>query len=701
MDSTAVAPADVQPPPKRTILLVEDNPDDRAEIRRLFREHRDQYTLVEEVTGAAGLERCRTDRPDCVLLDYYLPDMDGGQFLAMLKAAGEDGVAVPIAMLTGNEEQDAAIAALKGGAQDYLVKGTVTGKGLVRAIDNAIEKFNIQRELEEKRSALELRTWQLETVRKELQSKLLELADAHQAKEQFLAVMSHEMRTPLNAILGYADLMDLGIGGEEARQMQIDRIRVGGRHLLDLINDVLDLARADAEKLEMDLRPVDLGGVLDEVSALLESQADGKGITLNVQACGAELPHVRADLRRLRQVLTNLVGNAIKFTDEGSVAVRCEPAGDGMVHIRVTDTGIGIDAEVLPLVFSEFYQAAGDLTREKGGSGLGLTISQRFARLMGGEITAESTLGRGSVFTLALPFAEPGSQLRPEDVQGRSVGRQERLAAPLRSETEASAAVVAFCDDEEALEALAEHVAPRVRLVWTTDAEAVPELVRREQASLVVMDIACAGGAAWRVAHTLYDAPDFSQVAVLLLPTIPASATSNEEGGLDLGWVSLVPKPFTREQLTHAVSTATRNQQDTNRAGAEGASPQVLVVDDDPDSRRVAASFLSQAGARIREAADGESALAAMRREPPGVVVLDLMMPVLDGFGVIAAMQADPRLAGIPVVVLSAKSLTDAERQFLARTAIRVLQKGEHRLTDVAALVLRASTGAASSGSGP
>ena len=175
---------------------------------------------------------------------------------------------------------------------------------------------------------------------------------------------------------------------------------------------------------------------------------------------------------------------------------------------------------------------------------------------------------------------------------------------------------------------------------------------------------------------------------MLLLPSIPARSEDDTEG-LDLGWVSLVPKPFTAEQLTRAVTTAA---QESNEEQMTPERPfDVLVVDDDPDSRRVAAKFLSEANVSVREAQDGETALVEMRSHPPDVLVLDLMMPVLDGFGVLATIRADPLLSGLPVVVLTAKSLTEAERQFLSRSAVRVLQKGEHRLADVAALVLRAA----------
>ncbi|MDQ3605445.1 MAG: response regulator, partial [Gemmatimonadota bacterium] len=667
--------------------------EDRAVVRRRLREQGGSVTLLEAETGAEGLEICRTQRPGCVLLDFHLPDMTGIEFLEAL-GGGARSPGLPVVMLTVEEEQASAATALHRGAQDYVVKGTMTPSGLNRVIENAIEKFSIRRELEEKRAALELQNRQLDAIRNQLQANLAELAEATRAKDQFLAVMSHEMRTPLNVILGYADLLEMGIGGELApgQRPQVERIQVGGKRLLDLINDVLDLVRADGRKLDLDLCPVDLLAVLEEVVALLESQSRAKGIGLVVEPCDPPLPLVTADLQRLRQVLTNLVDNAIKFTDEGKVTIRCVPSPDGTVQVAISDTGIGIAPEVLPLIFADFYQAEGELTRVYGGSGLGLAISQRLAQLMGGEVRAASRLGEGSVFTLLLPAAAAEEQARPDDVSMHA----ERMAA---HETTAEAAalepvsVVAFGEREEALEELGRRLRPSVRLVWTTDAAEVPELARRERASLVVLNVAGADGGAWNAALALRDLPELAATAVLLLPSIPPSGTESESGGLDLGGVSLVPEPFTASQLTHAVRSAARGTSAAPSDRSDSRSYDVLVVDDDADSRRVAANFLGTAHATVREAADGESALADMRRKAPDVAVLDLMMPVLDGFGVLAAMRADPLLSAIPVVVLSAKTLTDAEREFLARSAVRVLQKGEHRLSDVAALVLRAAAG--------
>jgi signal transduction histidine kinase len=672
----------------RRVLLVEDSEADREVVRRLLRQQKRTYTILEAVNGKEGLAICADTQVDCVILDFYLSDMDGLQFLDAL-AAPTGQVPLPVALVTARDDDATAARVLARGAQDYLVKEALTSHALARAVENTIEKFRILRELDEQRAAVELRNHKLEVMRDELQAKVEDLADATKAKDRFLAVMSHEMRTPLNAILGYADLLDLELEGvlADGQRQQVERIRVGSRHLLGLINDVLDLTRADARKLDLDMRPVDLPAVVEEVAALLRAQAELRGIALEVEPVPPDL-HVQADLQRLRQILLNLVGNAIKFTDEGIVRIRCsaDPASD-VVRVDVIDTGIGIDVDVLPLIFNEFYQAEGELTRRHGGTGLGLSISRRLADLMGGNIEVMSRAGEGSTFTLWLRSSTAGSALRPQDVLDHDAAMAAHAAVSRRMQVQR--AVVAFSTDGDTLGDLARRVHPRVRLAWTTDVEEVVPLAVREHASLVVLDIGAQGGAAWRAAMALKDLDELADSAVLLLPAIPAASADDPGDALNLGWVSLVPKPFTAEQLTRAVSDAAATV-----SGDGDRKFDVLVVDDDPDSRRVAAQFLADVKVHVRESADGESALLEMRRRSPDVVVLDLMMPVLDGFGVLATMRADPVLSGVPVVVLTAKSLSEAERQFLSRSAVRVLQKGEYRLADVAALVLRAAAGA-------
>ena len=286
----------------RSLLLVEDNPDDRSRIHRMLRGRRRQYQILDCSSGVEAvelIERGET-RFDCVLLDQYLPDMHGDEVMRRLRAATER-LPVAVILLTGHDDDDMAALALELGAEDYLLKDEVTPHALVRSIENVLEKFEIRRQLDAQRVAVELRNERLEVMRAELEVRLEELTTATRARDRFVAMMSHEMRTPLNAILGYTELLELEIEGQinVGHRRNLDRIRIGGRHLLDLVNDVLDLARADARKLDLQLRPVDANAVIDEIAALLENSATAKGLVLTRQL-DASLPLVSADVQRLR-----------------------------------------------------------------------------------------------------------------------------------------------------------------------------------------------------------------------------------------------------------------------------------------------------------------------------------------------------------------------------------------------------------------
>jgi hypothetical protein len=584
--------------------------------------------------------------------------------------------------------------------------------------------------------ALVRRTADLERARDAIQEQALALADATQARDRFMATVSHEMRTPINAVLGYTDLLDLELQGplSEGQREYLDRIRTTGRGLLDLVNDVLDLTRAEFGHLEVALDDVDPLPVTEEVAALLEGQAQQKGLVLELEAPGGPVPHVRADRRRLRQVLLNLVANGIKFTEAGTVALRVraedDAAGRG-VRFEVVDTGIGIAPEQLAFVFDEFFQADPKLTRRHGGAGLGLAISRRLARLMGGDLAVESTLGRGSRFSLWLPVEAAPQSAGPPEARRARAGAAPPTAGVAGSErAPAVATVVLFGPEAETVTYLARTLYPDVRLLRAPTAADVAPLARVEGATLIVLDVGAAAHDGWQVAHALHEEPGLEGVPLLILPVGAsggaggAAAAANVGAALDVGVVSFAsklaggraaepaapaepaepaePAPHpahadgfadSAARLARAIDRAAAGAPGREDRVAAGLPVDVLLVDDDADSRRVTATVLRHSGAAVREAGDGVTALDAMRRRRPDVAVMDLMMPVLDGFGVLAAMRADPRRRGVPVVVLTTKALTPGEREYLARTAERVLEKGEYRLSDVATLILRAATG--------
>ena len=530
-----------------------------------------------------------------------------------------------------------------------------------------------------------------------------EAEEANRAKSRFLANMSHEIRTPINAIIGYTDLLEAGVAGSltDVQRTYVGRLQTSGNHLIGLVNEILDLAKVEAGEMIVQRESAALLETADAALSMITPQADAKGVVVEKEpSCSPDLLYLGDD-DRVRQILVNLLSNAIKFTDpDGHVTVRCrEPAGEpdqpdragveragGWIAIEVEDTGIGIAPEDLGRVFEPFMQVDDAHTRREGGTGLGLTISREFARLMGGDLTVRSRVGQGSCFTLLLPRAT---------VEPSEGGLGSSADAGL---ADAPVVVVAFGEDAEALAELERKVQPGVRLLGTTEVDQVAELARRERAALVVLDIASRDGAAWHIAHTLHDHPELAHIAVLILPRIRSASAIPGAAALDLGWISLVPKPFTAAVLLDAVAVAVLGDR-CQPGGVLGC--EVLVVDDDADTRRIAAAILRDAGVQVRVAADGKRALAAMRRAVPDVIVLDLMMPVLDGFGVLDVMRTDPALALVPVVVMTAKSLTPAERQLLARAAVRVLQKGSPNLSDVTSLVLRAASHARRLSSSP
>ena len=396
---------------RRTLLLVEDSDDDRALVRKLLGQSPRPYKITECASGEEAVALlAKGARFDCVLIDCRLPDLDGVALLRRIRSDLAIGPPLAAAMLTGGDDDRIAIEALSAGAEDFLLKDSLTAKGLARSIENVIEKADIRLQLERERAAAELRNQRLENLHTELQVRLDELAAARQARDRFTAMMSHEMRTPLNVILGYTELLELEIdGGLSAGQRRsMARIRVGSTHLLSLINDVLDLARADAHMLELDLRAVDVVAVLEEVSALMANDAAQRKLALQIRA-SEPLPFAHADPQRLRQIVINLVGNALKFTESGSVTLSADVDDTGDIVVSVTDTGIGIDQASLALVFHEFFQVDNGLTRQRGGSGLGLAISSRLANAMHGTLSATSEPDVGSRFALHLPPAASDS----------------------------------------------------------------------------------------------------------------------------------------------------------------------------------------------------------------------------------------------------------------------------------------------------
>jgi PAS domain S-box-containing protein len=479
--------------------------------------------------------------------------------------------------------------------------------------------------------------------------------EANQAKSQFLANMSHELRTPLNAVILYSELLQ-----EEAADRGLDdflpdleKIRAAGKHLLALVNGVLDLSKIEAGKMELYLEAFDLPATVREVVATVEPLAAKRGNTLEVQ-CPADLGPLRADLTKVRQILFNLLANACKFTENGRVTLTVERApegGAGGFRFRVSDTGIGMTPDQVAKLFQPFTQADASMTRKYGGTGLGLAIARRFAEMMGGTIQLESTPGAGSTFTLWLPASVNAAPAEP--------------AAPAEAvpPEAAGAGTVLVIDDEAASrENLGRFLAAEgFRALTAADGAAGLRLARQVHPDIILLDVIMPHVDGWTVLQALKADPALADIPVVLLTMVEA-----KDLGYLLGAAEYVSKPVDRDRLAAVLA----------RFRPAAAPRPVLVVEDDEGTRQVLRKSLTKQGWAVAEAADGREALRRVAEQPPGLILLDLMMPEMDGFEFLEDLRRHEAWREIPVVILTAKDLTPAERQRLHGSVERVLQKG-------------------------
>ena len=382
------------------ILIIDDDREDALIIQR----HLEKFSGCTVETEYAenpqhALEKLAGARFDLIILDNRLGS--GVTALDVLEDYNRRKIDVPVVTITGQGDEQTAVDLMKLGAYDYINKGSLNTGMLEKTILNAIERHHLKNR--QKRLIEQLKA---ATEKAELMAK--EALDASKAKSEFLANMSHEIRTPLNAVLGFADVLS----DEELTEQQhgyLNTIMEGGRNLLDLINDILDFSKIEAGKLETETSVFSLGEILGNIDSLLRPEAIKKNLKFEILQCTMLPSAIRSDSARLRQCLINLVGNAIKFTEEGHVYVNdsleCDDDNDDKPYIRfdIEDTGIGIDPEKQQLIFDSFSQVDYSSTRKFGGTGLGLAITKRLTELLEGELTLVSEFGRGSVFSLRIP----------------------------------------------------------------------------------------------------------------------------------------------------------------------------------------------------------------------------------------------------------------------------------------------------------
>jgi len=480
-----------------------------------------------------------------------------------------------------------------------------------------------------------------------------ELRSASAAKSDFLASMSHELRTPLNAIIGFSDLMRTEKRTDDRLSIPaewVEHVAGAGQHLLDLINDVLDLARVEAGRLDLDPSAIDMDGAVVEWVGGVRPLAERKGVRLSIHGEGGT---ITADRGRLRQIIYNLLSNAIKFTpDGGEVRVELERRPDALLLV-VADTGIGISEADHEAVFEEFRQV-GDPGQRQPGTGLGLALTRRLTEAHGGQITLESVVRRGSRFTVRLP------QLPQQE-------RPPALAAPTSETVERGDGEVLVIEDDPGavrlLRETLEGVGWRVRVA--VDGETGVAAARERSPDAIVLDVQLPGIDGWDVLRTLKADTKLRDVPVLMLTVV-----DEREVGLALGAADYLVKPVERAALLSRLSVFAL----TAKEGKHAVS--ALVVDDDPAAVEVIAGTLEHEGFAVHRAFGGREALVRARDVPPDVIVCDLVMPDFDGFALVAALKADPRTRDAPILVVTGKDISAADKARLNGNILGIVEKG-------------------------
>ena len=557
------------------------------------------------------------------------------------------------------------------------VRGYPGRDGLSLFLQDVTERKQAEEQLMELNrdldSRVQDRTTKLMKAMEEAEEARVKAEDANRSKSEFLANMSHELRTPLNAIIGYSEMLEeeAADSGEEDFVPDLQKIQGAGKHLLGLINSVLDLSKIEAGRMELFLEDFSVREMVEDISGTIVPVAHKNNNHLSI-FCPHDIGDLRTDQTKLRQSLFNLLSNACKFTESGDITLTVEqiPTVDSAIYdgswIRfvVSDTGIGMKEDQIEKIFDAFTQADASTTRKYGGTGLGLAITKQFINMMGGDITVESAHGQGTTFSLVLPQSVQASTPKGKPFFAPPpISNNEPTSATFPSANSTSTpTVLVIDDDDDAREILRRSLTEAgYNVVCAASGEQGLALAGELLPDAITLDVMMPQMDGWSVLRQLKEMPVVAEIPVILL-----SIVDDRPMGHSLGAADYLTKPIDRKRLLSVLETHLSGQ----------ISPTILVVEDDVNAREIMGRFLQRQDWTVELASNGREALQYLDENLPHLIVLDLMMPEMDGFEFIQVLRQNSNWQDIPVIVLTAKALTVSDQQQLEGVA-RVYQKAD------------------------
>jgi PAS domain S-box-containing protein len=554
-------------------------------------------------------------------------------------------------------------------------KGQVIG--IFAAARDISERKQTEQELNSQYKKLEAQTEELQSQSEELQTqseelrstseelqeqnvrlaaKSIEVEEANRLKSEFLSNMSHELRTPLNSIMALSNVLiqrsKNKLSNEENSYLEI--IERNGRNLLKLINDILDLSKIEAGKVEISLKQTNIATLLENVHENLRPLATKKGLDFTIQVQD-NIPLVETDEARLQQVLTNIIGNALKFTEKGQVSINTETVND-CINISISDTGIGIPKSDLPHIFDKFRQVDGTSSRTYEGTGLGLSIVFEQVNIIGGKINVESEIGKGSVFTISIPIKWKG--------EFTNRFNEEFHPSILVSDKKT---ILVVDDDPHAVNEISSFLEDiGYNAIGTTMATDAVRLAEKYRPFAITLDVIMPELDGWEILQRLKKNPNTKDIAVIIV-----SVSSDKETGIALGAVGHITKPVEKASLLDEIRRLHSNPYE------------VMIVDDNEIDLEVTSDILQTEGLKVIKANGGKHCIELITKNIPDILILDLMMPETDGFQVLDFVRSREDTKNIPVIIVTAKDITNDDKLVLSGKVSSILHKNETRTNEV------------------